>query len=118
MLDKLIAIEERYEELNQLLLEVGGDYQRAAELNMERTELEPLVLKAREYRQLLDSLEQARALLYSDDEELRFLAEAEVAELEPRIDELDTEIKSMLVPKDPRDQRNVIVEIRAGTGGD
>ena len=118
MLDKLIAIEERYEELNQLLLEVGGDYQRAAELNMERTELEPLVLKAREYRQALDSLEQARALLYSDDEELRLLAETEVAELEPRIAVLDTEIKSMLVPKDPRDRRNVIVEIRAGTGGD
>jgi peptide chain release factor 1 len=56
--------------------------------------------------------------LYSDDEELRVLAETEVAELEPRIDELDTEIKSMLVPKDPRDRRNVIVEIRAGTGGD
>jgi peptide chain release factor 1 len=118
MLDKLIAIEERYEELNQLLLEVGGDYQRAAELNMERTELEPLVLKARAYRQMLDSLDQARALLYSDDEDLRLLAETEVAELEPRIDELDTEIKSMLVPKDPRDRRNVIVEIRAGTGGD
>jgi peptide chain release factor 1 len=118
MLEKLIAIEERYEEINQLLLEVGSDYQRAAELNMERTELEPLVLKAREYRQILDSLEQARLLLYSDDEELRLLAENEFVELEPRIDELDTEIKSMLVPKDPRDQRNVIVEIRAGTGGD
>ena len=118
MLDKLFAIEERFEELNQLLLEVGGDYQRAAELNIERTELEPLVLKAREYRQLLDGLDQARALLYSDDEELRLLAETEVAELEPRIAELDTEIKSMLVPKDPRDRRNVIVEIRAGTGGD
>jgi peptide chain release factor 1 len=118
MLDKLIAIEDRFEELNQLLLEVGGDYQRAAELNIERTELEPLVRKAREYRQLLDSLDQARALLYSDDEELRMLAETEVVELEPRIAELDTEIKSMLVPKDPRDRRNVIVEIRAGTGGD
>ena len=118
MLDKLIAIEERYEELNRLLLEVGGDYQRAAELNMERTDLEPLVRKAREYRQMLDSLDQARTLLYSDDEDLRLLAETEVAELEPRIDELDTEIKSMLVPKDPRDRRNVIVEIRAGTGGD
>ena len=67
---------------------------------------------------MLDSLEEARSLLYSEDEELRLLAETEVAELEPRIDELDAEIKSMLVPKDPRDQRNVIVEIRAGTGGD
>lgn len=118
MLEKLAAIEERYEELNQLLMEVGGDYQRAAELNMERTELEPLVTKAREYRQTQASLEEARALLDSEDEELRVLAEAEAAELAPRVDELEAEIRSMLLPKDPRDQRNVIVEIRAGTGGD
>jgi peptide chain release factor 1 len=118
MLDKLIAIEERYEELNHLLLEVGGDYQRAAELNIERTELEPLVMKAREYRQTLESLEETRSLLDSDDEELRMLAETEIAELLPRVDELEAEIKSMLLPKDPRDRRNVIVEIRAGTGGD
>jgi peptide chain release factor 1 len=119
MLDKLSAIEERYEEINQLLMEVGSDYQRAAELNMERTELEPLVLKAREYRQLLTRLEEARALLDSEeDEELRALAESEIAELSPRIEQMEAEIKSMLLPKDPRDQRNVIVEIRAGTGGD
>ncbi len=118
MLEKLAAIEERYEELNNLLMEVGGDYQRAAELNMERTELEPLVVKAREYRQIETSLEEARTLLDSDDEELRLLAETEIAELAPRLDGLDAEIRTMLVPKDPRDQRNVIVEVRAGTGGD
>lgn len=118
MLDKLASIEERYEELNNLLMEVGGDYQRAAELNMERTELEPLVMKARQYRQSLASLEEARALLDSEDEELRGLAETEVAELTPRVEELEAEIRSMLLPKDRRDQRNVIVEIRAGTGGD
>jgi len=118
MLEKLVAIEERYEELNNLLMEVGGDYQRAAELNMERTELEPLVVKAREYRQIETSLEEARTLLDSDDEELRLLAETEIAELAPRLDGLDAEIRTMLVPKDPRDQRNVIVEVRAGTGGD
>lgn len=119
MLDKLSAIEERYEEINRLLIEVGSDYQRAAELNMERTELEPLVLKAHEYRQMLARLEEAQALLDSEeDEELRALAESEIAELSPRIDAMEAEIKSMLLPKDPRDQRNVIVEIRAGTGGD
>lgn len=102
MLEKLAAIEERYEELNNLLMEVGGDYQRAAELNMERTELEPLVVKAREYRQIETSLEEARTLLDSDDEELRLLAETEIAELAPRLDGLDAEIRTMLVPKDPR----------------
>lgn len=119
MLDKLALIEARYEELNQQLMEVGADYQRAAELNMERAELEPLVEKARQYRQALQRQEEARTLLEQEsDEEIVQLAEAELAELEPQIARLETEIKGMLLPKDPRDQRNVIMEIRAGTGGD
>ena len=118
MLDKLAGIESRYEELNQLLSEVGDDYQRAAELNKERIDLEPLFSKAQEYRQALTRLEEARSFLDTEDEELRLLAEAEIAELEPLIDRLEGEIKSMLLPTDRRDQRNVIVEIRAGTGGE
>ncbi len=119
MLDKLSGIEARYEEINQLLMEVGGDYQRAAELNMERTEIEPLVTKARAYRQALERLDEARALYDTEeDEELRLLAETEIAELQPQIEKLEAEIKSMLLPKDHRDDRNVIMEIRAGTGGD
>jgi peptide chain release factor 1 len=118
MLDKITGIEERYEELNQLLLEVGDDYQRAAEINMERVELESLVTKARQYRQALDQLEEVRSLQDSEDEELRELAETEVEELERVIVRLESEIKNMLLPQDPRDKRNVIVEIRAGTGGD
>lgn len=118
MLDKIVGIEERFQELNRLLMEVGSDYQRATELNIERSNLEPLVDKAGEYRQSLTRLEEARALLDSDDEELRQLASAEAAELEPKIDKLERELKSMLLPKDKRDERNVIMEIRAGTGGD
>jgi peptide chain release factor 1 len=118
MLEKLTAIEGRYEETNRLLMEVGSDYQRAAELNMERLELEPIANKARQYRQALQRLEEARALRDTEDEELRLLAEAEIAEVEPQIGRLETEIKGLLLPKDPRDQRNVIIEIRAGTGGD
>jgi len=118
MLEKLIAIEGRYDETNRLLMEIGGDYQRAAELNMERLELEPIANKARQYRQALQRLEEARELQDTEDEELRLLAEAEVAEIEPQIERLETEIKGLLIPKDPRDQRNVIMEIRAGTGGD
>ena len=75
MLDKLAGIEERYEELNRLLMEVGADYQQAAELNMERTELEPLVQKARRYRQALTHLDEARQLQDSEDDELRLMAE-------------------------------------------
>ena len=70
MLEKLSGIEDRYEELNRSLLEVGDDYQRAAELNMERVELEPLVKKAGQYRQALDQLDDARTLLASDDDDV------------------------------------------------
>lgn len=118
MLDKLAGIEERYEEINQLLMEVGDDYHRAAELGMERAELEPLVNKAYQYRQALDRLEEAQALINSEDEELVQLANAEISEVEPQIERLEKELKGMLLPKDKRDDRNVIVEIRAGTGGD
>jgi peptide chain release factor 1 len=118
MLDKIVGIEERYEEINQLLLEVGDDYHRATELSKERADIEPLVQKASEYRQVLDRLDEARQLLDGDDDELKELAEVEVDELEPQKQRLEKEIKTMLLPKDPRDDRNVILEIRAGTGGD
>jgi peptide chain release factor 1 len=118
MLEKVAGIEARYEEINQLLMEVGNDYQRAAELGMERAELEPLVAKATEYRQVLNRLDEAQSLLDSDDEELRELAEAEINELGPQATKLENELKTMLLPRDRRDMRNVIMEIRAGTGGD
>lgn len=118
MLDKLRGIEEKYEEISQALIEVGSDYQRAAELNMERSELEPLVEKARTYRQLLAQKEETKSLLDSEDAEIRQLAEDELAELENQIEKIETEIKHMLLPSDRRDSRNVIMEIRAGTGGD
>jgi len=118
MLEKIAAIEARYEELNRLLEQTGEDYQRAAELAKERAELEEVVATGREYRQTLQRLEEARLLQSSDDEDLRSLAEMELEELAPRAEELAKALKSLLVPKDPRDDRNVIVEIRAGTGGD
>ena len=118
MLDKLVGIEQRYEDLNRLFMEVGDDYQRAAELNKERIDLEPIVDLAREYRQAIERIEEARLLLEEEDIELRMLAEAEILDLEPQLNKLEQEIKNMLLPKDPRDERNVIMEIRAGTGGD
>jgi peptide chain release factor 1 len=119
MLDKLSGIEHRYEEINRLLAESGDDYQRAAELNKERIDLETIVARSREYRQAMAHLDEARGMLDSEtDPDMRQLAEAEVAELETAIPGMEKELKSLLVPKDPRDDRNVIVEIRAGAGGD
>ncbi|GAB4493858.1 MAG: peptide chain release factor 1 [Anaerolineales bacterium] len=119
MLEKLSSIEEHYDEINRQLMEVGNDYQKAADLNKERADLEPLVEKTRQYRSALQRLEEARALAENEsDEEMRALAEAEIADLQAQIPQMEGELKTMLVPKDPRDDRNVIVEIRAGTGGD
>ena len=119
MLDKLQAVEERYEQLGSELLEVGSDYKRAAEIGKERTSLEPLIVKAKEYRQAMKSLEEARTILTSEsDAELITLAKADIEDLIPKIEILEKEIKGLLVPKDPRDDKNVIVEIRAGAGGD
>lgn len=118
MLNKLTGIQERYNEINQELMEVGDDYQRATELAKERSDLDPLIKKAGEYEQALNSLEEAKSLLDGDDPELAEMAEMEIAEIEPLIPDLEQEIKALLLPKDPRDGRNVIVEIRAGAGGD
>jgi peptide chain release factor 1 len=118
MLKKLSGIEERYKEISQELMQVGDDYQRAAELGKERSDLEPLYEKIQIYRQSLEELEEANILLESEDEEMQMLAQAEIETLEPKIERLETQLKSMLLPKDPRDKRNVIMEIRAGTGGD
>lgn len=119
MLDKLQAIEERFEQLGSELLEVGSNYQRAGEINKERVDLEPLIEKAREYRQAMKSLEEAKAIIINEnDTELIALAKADVDDLTPKIEILEKQIKGLLVPKDPRDDRNIIVEIRAGAGGD
>ena len=118
MLDKIAGIETRFDEIEQELLGVGEDYQRATELSIERAELEPIVEKARAYRSALSEYEEAEDLLNSDDEEMAKLANAEAQRLGAQIEGLEEELKSLLLPKDPRDARNVIVEIRAGAGGD
>jgi peptide chain release factor 1 len=118
MLDKIKGIEDRYAEINQLLMEVGDDYKRAAELSKERSDIDPIIKKALEYKLALSNLEEAKTLSGDDDPEISELAQMEIAELEPLIETREFEIKSLLLPKDIRDGRNVIMEIRAGAGGD
>lgn len=117
MLEKLTGIIQRFEEIEAQLAEVGDDYAAAIELSKERADLEALVMLARDYRETLDRIEETRVLLDAEDEDLRNLAEMELEALGDRRDQLEIQLKSMLVPKDPRDQRNVIMEIRAGAGG-
>jgi len=119
MFPRLEDIEARYEQIGQELLEAGGDYQRAATLNKERLDLEPVVKKWRELRRVTKSLEEARAIIAAgEDADLVELAQKEVSEIGPKVEVLEKQIKGLLVPKDARDEKSVIMEIRAGTGGD
>jgi peptide chain release factor 1 len=118
MLDKLSSIESHYEELTHLMAEASEDYQRVAELAKERSDLEEIYTKSKEYRQVMTRLDEARELVSGADGELREMAEMEIVDLEPEVVRLEGELRNLLLPKDPRDNRNVIMEIRAGTGGD
>ena len=118
MLEKLTGIIERFDEIEAQLTAVGDDYTTAIELSKERAELEPVVTLARDYQETLAKIDETENLLHAEDEEMRALAEMELESLREKRDQLENQLKSMLVPKDPRDQRSVIMEIRAGTGGD
>lgn len=117
-MDKIVAIEARFEELGRLLEENAGDYQKAVELAKERAEIELVVSKAAEFREVSRKISEAEALQDSEDAELKELAQMELDSLQPEQGAIEKELKSLLLPKDPRDDRNTIVEIRAGTGGD
>ena len=118
MLEKIERIEARLHEIDEEYLRVGNDRTRLAALGRERSEIEPVVLKGREYRKALQELDETRQLAGGEDAELATLAAAEIGDLERLAGSLEQEIKSMLLPHDPRDKRSVIVEIRAGTGGE
>jgi peptide chain release factor 1 len=120
MIDRLQQMEQRYEELSaQLSLpEVITDHEKYQKAGRALRELEAPVQKFRELKQVRQGLAEARAMLNEGDPELRAMAEDEIAALAPRESELEEEIKLLLLPKDPNDEKNVILEIRAGTGGD
>jgi peptide chain release factor 1 len=121
MLDKLAHVEERYEELNTVLSDpaIATDYVRANAYAQERAELEGVVNSYRRYKQLQEELSDTRSLLQENlGSEMSELALEEIASLEDEAAELEQELRAFLLPKDPNDEKNVIVEIRAGTGGD
>lgn len=120
MFENLQVFENRYEELSEKLYDPqsAADPAVFAALMKESRELEPLVAVYREYKQCMEAVKGARELLESSDKELRELAQQELRENTARAEELSEEIKILLLPKDPNDEKNVIMEIRGGTGGE
>lgn len=121
MLDKLMVLEDKYKELSEKVAdpEIISDQPTWQKLMKENSELEPIVMKYREYRKVNETIAESKQILEEEsDEDLRELAKMELSEAESQIAEIEDEIKLLLVPKDPNDEKNVIVEIRGGAGGD
>jgi peptide chain release factor 1 len=117
---KLDDIEARFEDLERQMADpaVIADTETYRKVARSRSEIEPLVSKFREYKQVSHNLEDARPMLNESDPELRAMAQDEVARLEPELARIERELKILLLPTDPNDEKNVVLEIRAGTGGD
>jgi len=120
MLDKLEAIKARFEDLGVALTnpEIVSDNKKFTALSKEYRSLERIVKRYEEYKLILSDLEIYKEALNGDDDELRELAKEELPTLEEKKPGLEAEIRKLLIPKDPQDEKNAIIEIRAGTGGD
>ena len=122
MFDKLSFISDKYNALTEKVSDpqIIADQSKWQKYAKELSELEPLVKKFQEYQQVKKSIAESKELLNesSSDEELRELAKLELSEMEDKVEPLEEELKVLLLPKDPNDEKNVILEIRAGTGGD
>jgi peptide chain release factor 1 len=122
LFDKLRNVEAKYEELNKLLAdpEVVSDSKRYQKTAKSHSDLGEIVAKYREYKDLERSIDETKPMVQeaATEPEMKVLAEEELAGLEKRLAKVETEMKLLLLPKDPNDERNVILEIRAGTGGD
>lgn len=120
MFDKLDFILEKYEELSLKVSDpdIIANQPVWKKHMKELGELEPVALKYKEYKKAKEEMDAAKEMLDSDDEEMKELAKMEMADLEEKIPEIENELKILMLPKDPNDDKNVILEVRAGTGGD
>jgi len=120
MFERLADIQRRYEELERLVSDptVIGNRREFAKLARERSQLEETVACWRERQRVVNDVAEHRELAHGKDEDLRELARGELPALERRLEELDATLKQLLLPRDPNDERNVVFEIRAGTGGE
>jgi peptide chain release factor 1 len=121
ILDKLHAIYEQYQYLEEQLSnpDVVADLNKFTKINRDYKKLEPIVKAYQEYKSILTRIDESKEVLKNEtDDDFREMAKMELEELRPRKEELDEEIKVLLIPKDPEDEKDVIMEIRSGTGGD
>ena len=120
MFDRLEQLEDRYKELERDLADpaVLADQQRFQKSAKQHRDMDPVIERFREYKQVRTGIADAKAMLGESDADLRAMAEEELTALEGRLPEIEEQLKVMLLPKDPNDEKNVVLEIRAATGGD
>ncbi|MFW5805751.1 MAG: peptide chain release factor 1 [Bacteroidales bacterium] len=121
LFEKLGEVEKRYEEVTNLISDpdVIADMGRYVKLNKEYKDLTPLIEKYNQYKDILEKIESAQNILKEEeDDELKSMAKQELEDLHKNVETIESTIKQLLIPKDPEDERNAILEIRAGTGGD
>lgn len=121
ILARLDGLKNKYEEIGRQMTEpdVMSDMKRFVQMNKEYKELQPIIETSEKYRLAIANLQEAKDMFATEkDEEMREMAREEIAELEPRIEQMEEEIKLLLIPKDPQDEKNAILEIRGGAGGD
>lgn len=121
LLEKVLGLQDKYKKLEVQLAdpEVIADMKKFVQLNKDYKELEPIIAAGLEYKRLLDELAQAKDMFMNEkDDDLKEMAREEIADIEPKLPDLEQKIKIMLIPADPDDSKNAMVEIRGGTGGD
>ncbi len=120
MIEKLAGLESTYEDLEEQLADptIFNDQERYRKVTKAHSDLGVIVVSYREYKRLAQELEDNKELLNDEDPDIREMAKAEIEEIEPQLPKVEEKLKALLLPKDPLDEKNIIVEIRAGTGGD
>ena len=121
LLEKVLSLQDKFQNLQEQLSspEAMSDMKKFVQLNKDYKELEPIIKAGQEYKKTLDNIASAKDILANEkDEDLREMAKEEISELEPKIPQMEDNIKLLLIPADPDDSKNAIVEIRGGAGGD
>ena len=121
LLDKVLSLQDKFNSLQEQLSDpaVISDMKKFVQLNKDYKELEPIIKAGHQYKKMLDDLASAKDIMLNEkDDELREMARDEINEIEPKLPQMEQDIRLMLIPADPDDAKNAMVEIRGGTGGD